>query len=177
MGQVKQQERPDDLAYEAHVAGKLVAHLRALGLGDDDDLMNDMIEGETDVMERVSRLLRWMALQGANASALKEVESDFAARRARYDERVQWARTALLRFMDEVGLKKVERPEATLSTRDGSASVIYAADFDVEALAPSLVRTKKEADKAAIKAELEAGHEVTGARLSNGGRILTVRVK
>jgi hypothetical protein len=177
MGQVKQQERPDDLAYEAHVASKLVDHLRALGFEDDDELMNDMIEGESDVMERVSRLLRWMALQDANAVALKDVEADFAARRARYSERVQWARTALLRFMDEVGLKKVERPEATLSTRDASTSVVYGADFDVDALAPTLVRTKKEADKAAIKAELEAGHEVVGARLSNGGRILTVRVK
>jgi hypothetical protein len=128
-------------------------------------------------MDKVSRHLRWMALQEANAEALKAVEADFASRRARYAERVAWARTALSRFMDEVGMAKIERPEATLSMRDGLPSVIYAADFDVEKLAPNLVKTKKEADKVAIKAELEAGYAVKGVTLSNGSRVLTVRVK
>ncbi len=177
MGAVKETIRPDDLAYEAHVVSQLVDHLKAMGFGDDDDLMNDMIEGETDVMDKVSRLLRWMALQEANADALKAVEADFAGRRARYTERVNWARTALSRFMDAVGLKKVERPEATVSIRDANASVIYAEDFDVENLAEAYVKTKKEANKTAIKEALEAGSEIPGARLSKGGRVLTVRVK
>lgn len=179
MGAVKELLRPDDLAYEAHVVGQLVDHLKAMGFGDDDDLMNDMIEGESDVMEKVSRLLRWMALQEANAEALKVVEADFAGRRARYSERVQWARTALSRFMDAVGIKKVERPEATVSIRDAGASVIYADDFDVEKLPATLIVTKttKTADRKAVKEALEAGTEIPGARLSNGGRVLTVRVK
>lgn len=179
MGAVKETLRPDDLAYEAHVVSQLVDHLKAMGFGDDDDLMNDMIEGESDVMEKVSRLLRWMALQEASAEALKAVEADFAGRRARYSERVQWARTALSRFMDAVGIKKVERPEATVSIRDASPSVIYADDFDVEKLPEALIVTKttKTADKKALKEALEAGGEIPGARLSNGGRVLTVRVK
>ncbi len=178
MGMVKNQDqRPDDLAYDIHVTGRLVEHLKAMGFGDDDDLITDTVEGESDVLDKVSRLIRWMALQEANAEALKAVEADFASRRGRYSERVNWARTALARFMDEVGMAKIERPEATLSMRDGKPSVVYAGDFDVENLAPSLVKTKKEADRAAIKAELEAGHEVTGATLSNGSRVLTVRVK
>lgn len=178
MGAVKSQDqRPDDLAYDTHITSRLVEHLKAMGFGDDDDLIMDTVEGETDVLDKVSRLLRWMALQEANAEALKAVEADFAGRRARYSERVAWARTALSRFMDEVGLPKIERPEATVSMRDGKSSVIYAADFDVEKLDPSLVKTKKEPDKAAIKAELDAGRDVVGATLSNGSRVLTVRVK
>lgn len=177
MGAVKETLRPDDLAYETHVVGQLVDQLKAMGFGDDDDLMNDMVEGECDVMDKVSRLLRWMALQEANADALKAVEADFAGRRARYTERVQWARTALSRFMDAVGLKKVERPEATISIRDANVSVIYADDFDVEKLPDTYVKTKKEADRKAIKEALDAGAEIPGARLSNGGRVLTVRVK
>jgi len=47
----------------------------------------------------------------------------------------------------------------------------------VEKLAADFIKTKKEADKRAIKEALEAGTEVPGARLSNGGRVLTVRVK
>lgn len=177
MGAVKETLRPEDLSYEIHVAGQLVDHLKAMGFGDDDELMNDVLEGESDVMEKVSRLLQWMTLQEANAEALKAVEADFASRRARYSERVVWARTALSRFMDAVGLKKVERPEATVSIRDANPSVIYADDFDVEKLPEAYVKTKKEADKKAIKEALEAEKEVPGARLSNGGRVLTVRVR
>ncbi|WP_395443614.1 siphovirus Gp157 family protein [Caulobacter sp. UC70_42] len=177
MGAVKEMLRPDDLAYEAHVAAQLVEHLQAMGFGDDDDLIQDMVEGSTDVMERISTLLRWMALQSANAEALKAVEADFATRRGRYEERVVWARTALAKFMDAVPMKKVERPEATIAMSDAKASVIYAEDFDVEKLSEEYVRTKKEADKKAIKAALDAGTEIPGARLSNGGRTLTVRVK
>jgi hypothetical protein len=178
MGMVKSQDqRPDDLAYDIHVTGRFVEHLKAMGFGDDDDLIMDTVEGESDVLDKVSRLLRWMALQEANAEALKAVEADFASRRGRYSERVQWARTALERFMTEVGMNKIERPEATLSVRDGKPSVIYSPDFSVENLPDDLVKTKKEADKAAIKAKLDGGGEVPGATLSNGSRVLTVRVK
>lgn len=170
-----------DPAYALHVEGSkarvLAANLRAHGFVDDDDLIADSIEGETDAMEAVSKLLRWKAEQDAIAAAIKAQESDLAARRKRYEERGQGARMAIAAFMDQVGLNKIERPEATLSLRQGGVSVVKAPDFSADALPDDLVKIKREADAAALKAALEAGREVPGACLSNGATVLTVRVR
>jgi hypothetical protein len=151
--------------------------LREGGFGDDEDLILDTLEGETDAMEAVSRLLRWMNERQATAQSLKTLEADYAARRKRFEEAVKSARGALARFMDETGLTRIERPEATLSMRQGSPSVIYPADLDPETLPEKFRRWTCEADKAAIKDAMLAGEEVPGLTLSNGGTSLAVRVK
>ena len=151
--------------------------LREGGFGDDEDLILDTLEGESDAMEAVSRLLRWMNERQATAQSLKTLEADYAARRKRFEEAVKSARGALARFMDETGLSKIERPEATLSMRQGSPSVIYPADLDPETLPEKFRRWTCEADKAAIKDAMLAGEEVPGLTLSNGGTSLAVRVK
>jgi hypothetical protein len=158
-------------------AKALADALREGGFGDDEDLILDTLEGETDAMEAVSRLLRWMNERQATAQSLKTLEADYAARRKRFEEAVKSARGALARFMDETGLTKIERPEATLSMRQGSPSVIYPADLDPETLPEKFRRWTCEADKAAIKDAMLAGEEVPGLTLSNGGTSLAVRVK
>ena len=144
---------------------------------DDDELIADMIEGSTDAMEGVSRLLRWMAERQAYIAALKEAANDMAERRKRFEAGVDTARTALATFMDAVSLTKIERPEATISLRPASPSVVYGADFDPESVPEELRRWTCEADKPAVNAALDAGEEGPGATLSNGGTVLTVRVK
>jgi len=155
----------------------LADHLRERGFADDEDLIADAIEGETDAMEAVSRLLRWMADRQAHAEALGALVVNYGARKKRYEEAVKSARGALARFMDETGLTRIERPEATLSMRQGSPSVIYPADLDPETLPEKFRRWTCEADKAAIKDAMMAGEEVPGLTLSNGGTSLAVRVK
>jgi len=151
--------------------------LRERGFDDDEELIADAIEGETDAMEAVSRLLRWMNERQATAQSLKTLEADYAARRKRFEEAIKTARGALARFMDETGLTKIERPEATLSMRNGSPSVIYPADMEPETLPEQFRRWTCEADKAAIKEAMLAGAEVPGLTLSNGETTLAVRVK
>ena len=157
-------------------AKSLAADIRAR-FGDDDDLLADAIEGQTDAMEAVSRLLVWLNERGADVEALKTLEADYAARRRRYEEQVKSARAALATFMDATNLRKIERPEGTLSLRDAGPSVTYSADFDPERLPEELRRWKCEADRPAVKAALEAGQTLPGAVLTNGGTTLAVRVK
>ena len=151
--------------------------LREGGFADDEDLIADAIEGETDAMEAVSRLLRWMAEKQSHAAILGDLVSSYGARKKRYEEAIKSARGALARFMDETGLTRIERPEATLSMRQGSPSVIYPADLDPETLPEQFRRWTCDADKAAIKEAMLAGEEVPGLTLSNGGTSLAVRVK
>lgn len=144
---------------------------------DDETLLADSIEGETDAMEGVSRVLRWIHERNAYVAALKQTRADLADRQKRFEEGIDTARAALATFMDTVGLTKIERPEATLSLRPAGPTVAYAADFDPELLPEELRRWKCEADKPAVKAALEAGETIEGATLNNGGTVLTVRVK
>jgi hypothetical protein len=118
-----------------------------------------------------------MAERNAYIAALKEAASDMAERRKRFEAGVDTARAALATFLDTVGLSKLERPEATLSLRPAGPSVVYGADFNAEGLPEELRRWKCEADRPAVKAALEAGEEVPGATLNNGGTVLTVRVR
>lgn len=166
-----------DLHTEGFRARALAASLRAQGFLDDDDLIADTIEGETDAMEAVSHLLQWIEEQDAFAVALKAQEADKAARRKRFEERVDAGRRAIAAFMDGCGLNKIERPEATLSLRRGGQTVTRASDFTAEALPDDLVKVKREPDAAAIKAALQEGREVPGASLSNGAPVLTVRTR
>lgn len=163
---------------ERQTAGvKALADAMRPAIGDDDDALADLIEGESDALEAASRLLRWMGERQANIAALKAYEADLAGRRKRLEDGVATGRAALSRFMETVGLTKLERPEATLSLREAGPSVSYAIDFDPERLPEELRRWKCEADKHAVKAALEAGETVPGATLNNGGSVLTVRVR
>lgn len=163
---------------ERQAAGvKALADAMRPAIGDDDDALADLIEGETDALEAASRLLRWMGERQANIAALKAYEADLAGRRKRLEDGVATGRAALSRFMETVGLTKLERPEATLSLREAGPSVSYAIDFDPERLPEELRRWKCEPDKHAVKAALEAGETVPGATLNNGGSVLTVRVR
>jgi hypothetical protein len=162
----------------ATAAAKALADaIRTADATAEDDLIADMIEGEGDAMAGISRLLRWMAERNAYIAALKEAAADMAERRKRFEEGVDTARAALATFMDQVGITKLERPEATLSLRPAGPSVVYGADFNPEALPEELRRWKCEADRPAVKAALEAGEAVPGATFNNGGTVLTVRVK
>ncbi|MFZ5667991.1 MAG: siphovirus Gp157 family protein [Pseudomonadota bacterium] len=164
------------LAREILGAKAIVDHLRERGF-DDEDLILDSIEGETEAMEGVSRLLRWMAEKQAAAAAIKALEADYAARRKRYEDAVKTARGALASFMDQCGLKKIERPEATLSLSARGPQVIYPADLNPETLPEAFRKWTCEADRAAIKDAMLAGEEIDGLSLSNGETTLTVRIR
>jgi hypothetical protein len=162
---------------ERQKVARLLAELEAQGFGDDDQLLLDAIEGETDAMEAVSKLLRHIGESEALAASVKAYEGDLAARRKRYEDRVKNARLAILNFMQEFGLKKIERPEATLSYRDGGVKVAFAADFDATSLPKDLLKISIDPDKTKIKDALTGGAELSGCYLTNGEPILTMRVK
>jgi len=167
------------LTDERHKVAALVAMLEAQGFTGDDELILDAIEGETNAMEAVSKVLRRLGEDEARSEALKAYEGDLAGRRRRYDERVKFARLTLLNFMQEFGLKKIERPEATLSFSLGGQRISYAPDMDPKKLPEAFQRVTVDADKAAIKDAMEADRtlELPGVFWTNGGASLTVRRK
>lgn len=135
----------------------------------------DTLEGETDAMEVADYLIREALKADAMAEASKALEKAQAARTKRFENRARATRRAMLDLMDATGLKKLERPAATISRRAGSLRVEIEDGADVPSQLCT-VKTTTAPDKAAIKAQIEAGVEVPGCSLVRGDDSVTVRV-
>ena len=143
---------------------------------DDADAFWTTLDGETDALDLIDRHLSASQDDAALVGAIKAQEADLKARRDRIEMRCKAHRDVIRTIMQASGQKKLERPRGTLSLSTGR----LAARIIDEASIPSqlcTVKTVTAPDKAAIKAQLEAGEDVPGAELVRGDDTLTVRVK
>lgn len=162
----------EDMRQEHREVAGLVEKLREL-CGDDEQAFLDSLEGETDLIEAARRVVRWMLEQEAQAVAVAGLADTYAARSKVFTGRANQARSALVRLMDEIGQKSLPLPEATLTAKATPPKVV--GEPDVDQLSVEFVKVERKPDLAAIKAALQAGREVPGCSLSNGGRTLQVR--
>lgn len=166
---------PDyQIARQAEAAASLRASLAQLAEGDE-DLMLDMIEGETSLVECIDALLVRMAADRALVEGTAKVVSDLEERARRVEKRIAFDRALIEQAMATAEITKLERPVATLSlaNRPPSLRVDSEADIPAEfwtAGAPKL-------DRKALSAALKDGRPIPGAALSNAAPSLTVRVK
>lgn len=158
-----------------HVAiTRMADDIRAiLGEDYDTDTFLDTLDGETDALDILDRLIAQDREAAALTDAIKVQLSDLSARKARLEARSRAAKAAMLMLLDAVGERKIERPAATVSRRLGSPSVIIT---DEAAVPSQLCQVKKVPDKKAIKAQIDAGECVPGAEIKIGADGVTVRV-
>jgi len=161
-----------ELSHEQAEIGALAAKIREL-CGDDDQAFTDTLAGASNIEECARAVVRWIAEQEANAEANKTLATIYSLRAKVLTDRRNSGRTALLRFMDALGIRSLPLPEANLSIRNGTPSVV--GDPDPTKLPDHLCRTTRAADMAAIKAALEKGEDVDGCTLSNGAPSLQIR--
>jgi hypothetical protein len=139
---------------------------------DDEELLRDMLEGCSDAFEILDRLIAAAQGDAALEAAARELAQRQTQRARRFAERVAGYRGAIRLVLDAMGVRKAERPGATVSVSAGRVSVEVFAPADV----PSQLRKPGEPDKAAIKAALEAGEDIPGARLVKGADTISMRV-
>jgi len=153
---------------------RVSAELRDM-LGDDWDEQTfmDTLDGETDAADIADALLAGMQDDDALAEAIKAQADALAARAKRIAARAAAQKRTLLAVLDATGLRKMERPRGTISRRAGGVSLVIT---DEAAIPSQLTRTRVEPDKAAIKAQLQAGEDVPGAALVRGDDTISVRV-
>lgn len=155
------------------VVQQIRAQLEAM-LGDDldDKTAFDCIDGETDAGDLLDHLI-WQAQSTQTLiDSLKEHEGALKARRDRLERRIDASKAAMLSIIASAGVKRVERPCATLTLRNGSPSVVVT---DEDALPSQLCTFRKVPDKKAIKAQFDAGETVPGAEIKIGPDGLTLR--
>lgn len=163
-----------ELRNELVEAAGMIRTLREL-CGEDERAFLDTLEGETDVTEAARRVVRWMIEQDANALSCKGLAAIYEARATMFAERHAKTKGALLDLLNELGVKSMPLPEASLTAKATPPRLL--GEVDASTLPERFRRTSYAPDKAAIKAALEAGERVEGYTLSNGGQSLQVRVR
>lgn len=155
--------------------GRMAEMLREmLGNDYDDATFLDTLDGETDFADIVDRVLAARMRDCALAEATKAQAQDLEARAKRLADRDIAHRKALKLLIDAAGLRKVERPLATVSVIKGRESVTYT---DESAIPDAYTVTTKKPDGKAISEALKAGEVVPGAALTVGEESISVRVK
>jgi len=140
----------------------------------DEQLLADMLEGETGLHEFLVRVVDVMDDAEENIDGIEIKMTERRARKARFEQRYEAMRALAKKLMDQAGVRKIVLPSATLSIRAGPPKVIVT---DESALPPSCIRIKREPDKIAIKEHLARGDQVSGAEMSNREDVLSVRIK
>lgn len=143
-------------------------------LADDDKLFQDMLDGETDALDVLRRVIRASIEAKALAQAAQARIDEIRERKERFMRRSDALRGMAFAAMDALGLRKMEEGDFTASLRPGQPAVVIT---DETRLPEAFVRVKREPDKALISAALKAGQNVDGAELSNGMPTITVRTR
>lgn len=135
-----------------------------------DEVVTDTLEAmEGDIQVKAANVAMFLRQLEHTAEGIKAAEKQMAERRKSIERRAQRITEYLLANMQACGIKKVEHPMLSISVRQNPARVDV---FDAAQVPASFMRQPEpppaEPDKAAIKAELQAGRDVPGCRLVNG---------
>ena len=144
-------------------------------LEDDEVLRADMLEGATNMIEVLERLAGAYAADRDRVLIQTMRINNATDRRARFVRRIEHLRGLMLSIMQAGDLKKLVLPMATLTQRKGQQGIV--GEPDVDALPDEFVRTKREADRVAIREALLAGRKVPGLSLSNAPPSLQIKEK
>jgi hypothetical protein len=166
----------DRIVLEAKIIAKEIDALIAAypELAEDEALRADMIEGETDLLSVMARVLDHQQEAASMVDAMKSRRSDLSERISRYERREDAMRALMLNLMSAADQPKITLPEATISMTKGRDSVEI---IDINALPQGFYSLERKADKTAIGSALKAGNDIPGAVLRTGDASLTIRTK
>lgn len=166
----------DRAAINAEVLRSRIAALIAAypELADDEELRADTIEGATDFNEVMSRLVKLRNEKIAFADGLGSYMSDLSDRKARMLRGADGLKKLMFDLLSIARLSGVTLPEATITVTQGRNSVDVT---DADELPQGYFALVRQPDKTAIKASLESGERIPGARLVEGAPGVTIRIK
>lgn len=162
------------LADDVHFASGIAERLTAAGIDTDDPDYAELLASETDVQDRLRRIVRASRFAAADAKTLGGMMDDMRDRKARLERKATGLKSAALWAMGELGLKRLDAPDMTATITAGRVGVTIT---DPDALPDDVCVIKREPSKAAIAAWLDEKGACAGAERSNGAPSLTIRTK
>lgn len=164
-----------ELSREAQAAKMLLDAINQKFDGEDEDVALTAVEGETSLLEVIDEALARLVVLNAYQDGIEAAIERMKSRGSRLEVQAERIKSSIMLAMDTVGMKKLERPTATLSLAKAPDKAIITTEADL----PSTFLVEKveiKPDRKAILAALKEGKAIPGAELSNGGvtlRILT----
>lgn len=141
----------------------------------DEETLFDTLEGITNLHEMIAAVIRSALADEALQVGLRTRIEDMRQRLSRLAERGAKKRQLALEAMNEAGLKKLEQPDFTASTRWGAPSLVVTSERDVPE--SYWIPQPPRLDRQTLTSDLRRGDQVPGACLGNAAPILTVRTK
>lgn len=140
---------------------------------DDEQLVADMIQGETSIHELLAKVVEQITTDGGLVKGIDETVKRLKERQDRIEKRIGWFRTAAATAMEVAAIKKLEAPAGTITLKAVPPSVV----ITDEAAIPSAFWKVPEPrlDKKAVLDALKDNVAVPGAELGNGGQTIQIR--
>jgi hypothetical protein len=134
------------------------------------EAVNDTLEDLTGELEdKAVNIAKFIRNLEATADAIKKAEVDMAKRRKAFENRVQWLKDYLKTNMEATGITQIDCPYFKLSIAKNPPSLEL---FDSQAVPDEYKHIETVITEPAIKAALSSGHDIQGARLVNGTRLV-----
>ena len=171
------------LKNEIDATKTLLAHLKTLDFGNDETELHDAVEGETNLFEVLSDVVKKIGEDEAAAKAIKEYRKELAERAERLTSRAKALREIAGEAIVTSGQKSKPTPFGTISTRDAKPEVVITNEADVPAqfwVTPPPVQPDPYIDMDALREKLEGlpkGHSVPYAHLAAPKIIVSIRRK
>ena len=142
--------------------------------GDDDDTFLDTLDGETDVVDVLSKLIQERLEVLGYEATNKELAEQYKRRADKMATKADAINQQMKHLLNAMGVKKVNHALATVSITKHSWSV----EVVDEAQVPTQLKvTTSKPDLRAIKKILDDGEPVPGCRPKVGYEGITVRIK
>jgi len=141
-------------------------------LKSDDDFKLDILEGSTDLLEIVDKLMINLSLTEGYIEGINITRARIDARSVRLKKKSDVIRSIIRRLLEAAEMRKFTVPHGTasLTVKPQSVEIV-----DEGLLPEEFFRITKSPNKTLIGEKLKAGEDVPGAQLSNGGETLTIR--
>lgn len=133
-----------------HIEAQRIAQVAAMltpMCDGDEDLLHDMMQGETNVDWLVGFLHDKIARDGEMVTGIAERVTELKARKKRLQDRQAVMKAAIGKLLRAARLTKLELPEVTYSVRDGKPTLTV---VDPDAVPREFQRVKYEPDKTLI---------------------------
>lgn len=142
--------------------------------GDDQDTFLDTLDGETDAMDILGKLIQERTECSIYEGSVKELAATYTARAKRLSAKQDAISQTIGQLLDAMGETKVQHELATVSRTKPRWSV----RIENEAEVPSqMMKVTTRPDVAAIKKQMEQGETVPGCTINPGNPSITIRIK
>jgi hypothetical protein len=141
----------------------------------DEQLLQDMLEGETDLISVASRIHEQIARDNEMLVGIAERKSALAGREKRIKDRAASMKAQIGALLRAARLTKLELPEVTYSVRDGKPTLEV---VDPSAVPEDYLTYKPTVNKSQINADFAPGDELPNwLTVKPASDVVTGRVK